>query len=152
MGTLRHLRRPLNPRSSSLEVVRRSFEERPFIENRKGGVKWRRCTQKMSEVIVDFAEPLLRDAPDAESEKAAIAFAIICWNMAILKETGDERAVEETLAGAAGKAGKEFRRFAKEMMERKQTFFADNNKIILDYQFTEEAEGYHLYVVSTPAK
>ena len=152
MGTLRHLRRTLSPRISSLEAVRQNFEEGAFIKNRMGEVKWGRCTQKMSEVILDFAEPLLRDAPDLESEKTAIAFAIICWNIAILKETGDEKVVEETLGAAGDEAGKELRRFAKEMMERKQSFFADNKKLILDYQFTEEPEGFHLYVVSTAAK
>ena len=63
MGVLRHLRKTLQPMSPTIEVLRRRVEENPLLKDRMAWNK-KRNKEKMSEILLDFAEPWLEDAPD----------------------------------------------------------------------------------------
>jgi hypothetical protein len=111
----------------------------------------KRHKEKMSEILLDFAEPWLEDAPDFEAKRDTISFAIICWNCAVAQERGAEGALDMVLEKLErGKDFvKEFKSFAKPMLQRKRMLFADNKRFIMDWQYVEEDDCDHLYVVST---
>ena len=44
---------------------------------------------------------------------------------------------------------KEFKSLAEPMLQRKRMLFADNKRFIMDWQYVEEDDCDHLYVVST---
>jgi hypothetical protein len=54
--------------------------------------------QPMSDVILDFAAPLLETCNDEASERKAISLAIYVWNTAMLSETECRQTLEAYLA------------------------------------------------------
>ena len=107
--------------------------------------------EKMSKILLDFAEPWLEDAPDFEAKKDTISFAIICWNCAVSQERGAEDSLDMVLEklGRGKDFVKEFESFAEPMLQRKRMLFADNKRFIMDWQYVEEDDCNRLYVVST---
>ena len=78
MGVLRYLRKTLQPESPAIEVLRRKVEKNSLLNSMTWSKK--RYKEKMSGILLDFAEPWLKDAPDFEAKRDTISFAIICWN------------------------------------------------------------------------
>lgn len=106
--------------------------------------------EKMSAVLGDFMQPYVHLAEDSEAYHKLIALAAIAWNAALLSTEKREelfRKIEPTISRSS-RAG--VYDLIAELMERKKRDFADNRRMILDYQITEAQGGYHLVVVSTP--
>ena len=57
---------------------------------------------KMSEVILDFAEPILDECENEEAEKIAIAMAILIWNLSLLLEKDQDREILKMCSQLAG--------------------------------------------------
>ena len=62
--------------------------------------KYRDCRKKykvidMSQVILDFAEPLLEDAEGQESHVEAIEIAIACWNLSFCSKEIQENRIDK---------------------------------------------------------
>ena len=51
--------------------------------------------EKMSEVILEFAEPLLDACEDDASSEKAISIAICVWNMSLLSKEKQEKAMKD---------------------------------------------------------
>lgn len=109
---------------------------------------------KMSEVILDFAEPLL-DTIDDEVFKYAISFAVICWNISFLPEKEQQRHVRDILNGL-GESDPMVRigveDWTRMLLERKKAFFADDRRIVVSYQVVEEEDHQRLLVTSALAR
>jgi len=150
MGVLRHLRKTLQPANPTIEVLRRKVEENSLFKDRMAWSK-KRHKEKMSEILLDFAEPWLEDAPDFEAKRDTISFAIICWNCAVAQERGAEGNLDMILkkVGHGKDFVKGFKSFAEPMLQRKRMLFADNKRFIMDWQYVEEDDCNRLYVVST---
>lgn len=111
--------------------------------------------RKMSEVIIDFAEPLLDALDDDELFEKAIGCAVVCWNLSFLQEKRQQRQVRAIVK----KLDKSdlLTRFEAEdcvrmLLERKRILFADEKRIVLNYKIVEEGDHHHLFVISTFAK
>ncbi len=110
--------------------------------------------RKMSEVLLDFARPLL-DAVDDEGFKNVIIFAALCWNISFLPEReqhGHLRRIVDELSKPAPLIRPDFNAWAKTLLERKKAFFAADRRMVLDYRVVEEKDSRHLFVTSTLAK
>jgi hypothetical protein len=107
-------------------------------------------TEKMSEVILRFAEPF-KDL-DGLIPRAMIEIAIIMWNASFMPSDMQRKAVED-LVNVVPRDNSEARRemllTAHMLLERKKQYFSDNKRMIMDYHITESAHGMHLDVVST---
>jgi hypothetical protein len=139
MGGMRKLRRMSRSTQYEVEPLRpqQSFPAR-----------------KMSEVILDFAKPLL-DAIDDELFENAIGCAVVCWNLSFLKEKRQQRQVRAIVKKVDKSAL--LTRFEAEdcvrmLLERKRILFADEKRIVVNYKIVEEEDHRHLYVMSTLAK
>jgi hypothetical protein len=112
-------------------------------------------TRKLSEVIIDFAEPLLDALDDDELFKNAIGCAIFCWNLSFLPEKKRQRQMR-ALVKKYDKSHLltrfEAEHYIRMLLERKRILFADDKRIVLDYKVVEEEDHHHLYVMSTLAK
>ena len=51
--------------------------------------------EKMSEVILHFAEPFLEECKDEETEKKVIGLAILIWNVSLLPKEKQGQAVQK---------------------------------------------------------
>jgi hypothetical protein len=107
-------------------------------------------TEKMSEVILRFAEPF-KDH-DGLVPRAMIEIAIILWNASFMPSDMQRKAVEDLVnvfpSDDSG-ARREMLRTAHMLLERKKQYFSQNKRMIMDYHITESAHGIHLDVMST---
>ncbi|MES0337515.1 MAG: hypothetical protein SFH39_14320 [Candidatus Magnetobacterium sp. LHC-1] len=106
--------------------------------------------EKMSEVIIEYAKPLLYEARTIELQKRAFDIAIFCWNVSLL--SADERLKTIEMMTKEDKIG---RRGAIEMIiymiSRKLDDYPAINRKIVAYEITEtENSGLFLDVASTP--
>ena len=111
-------------------------------------------TEKMPDVILRFAEPLLHGA-DGIVEKNVIRFAIGVWNASLLPTPVQAEALKSIVAILPEDdhdARRELVAALFTLLARKQTYFAANTRVILDYQITQSGDMLHLDVVSTLGK
>ncbi len=107
-------------------------------------------TEKMSEVILRFAEPFKDD--DGLVPRAMLEMAIILWNASFMPSDMQRKAVEDLVnvfPRDDSEARREILRTAHRLLERKKQHFSDNKRMIMDCHITESAHSIHLDVVST---
>jgi len=140
MGGMRKLRRRGRGKQYEVEPLRpqQSFHAR-----------------KMSEVILDFAEPLLDALDDDELFENAIGCAVVCWNLSFLTEMKQQRQVR-AIVNKLDKSDLltrfEAEDYVRMLLERKRILFADEKRIVVKYKLVEEEDHHHLFVTSALAK
>ncbi len=109
--------------------------------------------EKMSEIIAEFAAPLLDAAKNFEDQKKAISMAIAMWNISLLPEENQLQSLKEIESIVSSST--EVDDFSKERQEifsyliyRKKHLFQDINRFVQDYEIFETSEGFHLNVAS----
>ena len=140
MSVIRKLRRSGQSRSYRLEPLR---PKELFL------------ARKMSEVIMDFAQPLLDDLEDETAFESVLNFAVICWNSSFLPEK-EQRKIVRDIVDELGKSDHLMRLEAESwigfFLERKKALFPDDRRMILNYKIVEEKGHERLLVVSTLVK
>ena len=105
---------------------------------------------KLSEAIIDFAEPLLSRCPSPAMQKRALALAILIWNISLLPPNDAARYLADLtqeLAGNDKQEREEIKEILEFMMHRKQTFFPDDRRLVTAYNITRLKDGrFHLDV------
>jgi hypothetical protein len=121
------------------------FKDQPIVL-RSGG-------EKMSEVLIKFIEPYLRDVTTSKARQTLVALAAMAWNAALFDETEQQNllnlAAEELLATAGKDMKNDLVSLLTELIQRKQRYSADNKRLIVSYDLSLAEEGYHLSVAST---
>ena len=138
-------RTPPSGQQVLLKRVRASqhFQNAQVIVNPAG-------TEKMSEVILRFAEPLKDEY--GMVPKAMLELAIIMWNASFMPKDMQRKAMEDILnviPRENREARREMLRMVTMLLERKRQYFAQNKRLIMDYHITESAHSIYLDVVST---
>jgi hypothetical protein len=109
--------------------------------------------EKMSDVIHRFAEPLQDENGDITAN--VLRFAILVWNASLLPKDEQEEACREIMKAlpvrGRGVRG-EILSAINMLLERKEKYFSDNKRIIIDYDITETKDSLHLNVASTVPK
>jgi len=110
---------------------------------------------KLSAVILEYAEPLTNVADGSEVEERAIRMSITLWNASLLPKQKALEAIEPTLDNMA--KGDQLLKSESYMMfemmyKRKQSLFSNDKRFIVDYSLEENDEGFYLQVASTPLK
>jgi hypothetical protein len=109
--------------------------------------------EKMSDVIHRFAEPLQDENGDVPANM--IRFAILVWNASLLPKDEQEEAFGDIIKALPGNI-RGLREGALSvismLLERKEKYFSDNKRIIIDYDITETEDMLNLNVVSTVPK
>jgi len=110
---------------------------------------------KLSAVILEYAEPLIDVADGSEVEERAIRISITLWNASLLPKQKALEAIEPALDDMAKGdqlLKSEFHMMFEMMYNRKQSLFSDDKRFIVDYTLEENDEGFYLQVASTPFK
>jgi hypothetical protein len=103
----------------------------------------------MSEIIIDFAEPLLKHAKSFEEQRKALETSILLWNISMLPK---EQQVEYTLklgtdlCGEPSPTNTELYRLLAFMLARRHSSFSGIPRIIQDFEVVEQPGGFHLNV------
>ncbi len=128
--------------------------ESSFVED--GIVVDSPANEKMSQIILDFAEPLIKQSQNGWSIESAIGMAILVWNASLVPEGGmREKLVDEIckcFPPGQGVDPMEFKILTKKVVdllwERKKKKFAVHKRFIVDYQFEPKGDGFNLNVCS----
>ncbi len=108
---------------------------------------------KMSEIILEFAEPLLDQCEGEKSERTATALAIMIWNLSLFPEKDQDREIEKMCSKLLGSNdAKDYAAlvdYATFLMERKKKYYSDNKRAIMDYQISGSGKNRRLDVAST---
>jgi len=123
--------------------VRKKFSVQQILEDgTQDGIK-------MSAVLEAFVAPYLDVAPTKEDFNKLLAIAIVAWNMSLLPESDRKKHIEKALNNFPKETRGDGREILKDLIERKEQFFSEYRRFIMDYELTEAGMGYDLTVVST---
>jgi len=137
--------------AANLEKLKSQFLADTALKGQR--VVFKSSGEKMSEVLEEFIEPYIESATTPEAYHKLIALAIIAWNAALLEETERQNLITQSTEAILAKAGEEWKKDLQDILamfiERKQRYFANNRRYILNYHLSETEKGYHLAVIST---
>ncbi len=106
--------------------------------------------EAMSQVILDFAAPLLETCDDEPSERKAVSLAIYVWNTAMLPDPECRRTLEAYLADCQKvmppEGVKTLSGYIDKMVETRKTRFAHNRKKITNCTFGNFGADRHIEV------
>ena len=108
---------------------------------------------KLSEVILEYAEPLTNVADGSEVEERAIRMSVTLWNASLLPKQKALETMEpalEDMAQGDQLLKSEFYLMFELMYKRKQSLFPNDKRFIVDYTLEENDGDFYLQVASTP--
>jgi hypothetical protein len=133
----RALRRTLTQR------VKRNFpDQKVIVGPTSDGIK-------MSDVLEEFVEPYRQFAETEDAYRKLLMLAIVAWNVTLFAEKDRLSSLDELLATLPEEAREDGREIIRELMARKQRFFSQHRRMIIDFELTGTAEDWHLSVMST---
>jgi hypothetical protein len=109
---------------------------------------------KMSEVLEDFLSPYTDIANNKQGLQVLFSMGMLAWNIALMPAEIRSKMLEQAFATLGQgqdpqniAAGKDL---VEELIERKQEFFAHNQRRIISFELQYVAHGdYHISVAST---
>jgi len=109
---------------------------------------------KLSATIVKFARPFIDTVGDSNFGYA-IDLAVLCWNIAILPQDEQEQhrryMVKKLTKRFPPEGVEEIETWSKRLLERKNTLFAHDRRVVTDFTIQDEGDSHHLFVVSALA-
>lgn len=105
----------------------------------------------MSDILIEFAEPMLEGATDIEDYRKAFYYCMVVWNLADLEgEIREEfRISMSKTMEASGIPLAESEYVLETMLERKEKYFKGVQRMIVDYDLTVVNKDLKLNVTST---
>jgi len=104
----------------------------------------------MSQVIFDFATPLLKTCQNDDAEKKAVSLAIFVWNATLLPDEEQKKTLDGYLANCKSTLpAEEFDTLSgiiQEMVETKRTQYPDNRNKIINCTFGDYGGDRHIEV------
>jgi len=108
---------------------------------------------KMSKVLGSFVEPYLAFAHNKAQRRKLLEVAILAWNLAIMPESERQLMIDQLIADCSEPndllAQQDMREIIDELIARKQKFFANNERFIIDFQLQDTGKQLHFSVAST---
>ncbi len=105
---------------------------------------------KLSAVLLEFIEPYKKDAPTREAYEKLVTVAVISWNAALQDGSEQTKYIQTMVDAIVDMAGEEWRKDSEDIIEmmvkRKERYFADDKRYIVDYRLTETSQEYRLAV------
>lgn len=108
---------------------------------------------KMSEVLEDFVEPYWKKAKTEDAQKKLLILAIYAWNIALFPKPEQPGMIDEILTDSLVEGNQKMKADIEYVIEhliaRKNRYFSEYERMIIDFEFKDEGSGYHLFVAST---
>lgn len=141
---IKQKQRPLNPEQRMLKRLKKSKLTPDKIVHNPPGV------DKMSDVLFSFIEPYYDDTETTEDMHILIRTGILAWNTALLPPEKQEESLQKMGQSLPVATHYDFYAFTRELIERKNQYFAGYMRAIFDYELVEHRDGsYYITVVST---
>lgn len=137
----------------SLEKLEQKVRQGPLSNHFAGLVANPQGEAKMSGVLEAFVEPYWDTARNRSQREKLLSVAVIAWNLALTPENERQlmidQVIEQSLEGNDPLAQQDMREILDELIARKQKFFADNQRYIIEFQLQDLGKQFHLSVAST---
>ena len=104
---------------------------------------------KMSEVLEAFIAPYCEIADTEEALKKLLAIAVIAWNTTLFPVQDRKAQIKEALEALPKEVRADGRAIINELMERKEKYFSESKRMIIDYEIIDTGKNYQLTVIST---
>ncbi len=110
--------------------------------------------KKLSETILEFAQPLMDKCENAEQQKKLIDLSVLAWNMSYLSEDHQEQEKEKIIRtlGVDLEARLIVQELFNYLIARKEAVYSHEKRIVLKYKISETNDKFNLTVASCPAK
>lgn len=138
-------------KSSALDKLKRKIQSDEFFkENQITFIDT--PGKKLSAVLIEFIAPYDDPSYNEHAYDKLITMAVIAWNAAILEGKERKQFVNEAIASIVEITGEEWRKGAEDtlamMINRKEQFFADDKRFVVEYSWTETKSHRHLAVAT----
>ena len=137
-------------------VPKRLFKRKPGVPSFPPGTKVLyepAGHEKMSEVLEDFIEPFQDLADNEDAYRKLLSLAMVAWNAALLPEDRQRAMIDKMIEVGLAKASRSdrihTRKLVEIMVQRKQSLFVSNKRMIISFELTDTGSGYNLSVMST---
>jgi len=137
MGALRKLRRKGHHPEYEVEPLRRT---------ETSGYR------KMSEVLLDFARPLLDEYVDDDFQ-SIISFSAVCWDISFMPEEKQQKELEyflDLMEINKPADRQQVKNEARILLERKKLLFSDDKRMVMNFRIVDEGDYNRLFVLSSP--
>jgi hypothetical protein len=138
--------------SSNKKKLKKQLRAEPAFKNLK--IVEATNEEKMSAVILQFVEPYKAEATSIQAYEKLIVLAMAAWNAALLEGEAQQQMIEgvkETLLSSSGQEWNQaLDQVLTQLIQRKERYFADNKRFIIDYRVSESEDEYNLAIASTP--
>ncbi|HBI47088.1 MAG TPA: hypothetical protein DDY78_30180 [Planctomycetales bacterium] len=103
----------------------------------------------MSAALIDFMEIDSQVWPDEEQLRKVILLGMVAWNAAIASGASREDLIQSTTATLPPEVRAEARVHLKTLIQRKESLFPDNKRLMLDYRLTMQPSGPYIQIMSS---
>ena len=103
---------------------------------------------KMSEVLEELVKPYREHAGTEEAYRNLLAVGVIVWNMTLLPEKERLSKLDEFLLILPDDIREVGRETIKELMVRKERFFSQYSRMIINFEVADIGREWHLSVIS----
>ncbi|MCT7968404.1 hypothetical protein NG799_19020 [Laspinema sp. D1] len=136
-----------------LEKLQQKLQKGPWGDKVAGTVTNPKGEAKMSEVLEEFVEPYLSSIETPVERKKLFEVAVVAWNLSLMPETVRQtmidKLIQESMEGADPWIKQDMRKMIDELIARKQKFFTQHKRYVIDFQLEDTGSGFHLSVAST---
>ncbi len=111
--------------------------------------------RKLSEVLLEFAKPLLDELDDAESCERAIELVALSWNLSLLDERERWRILHDFAADMGQRDAlvqQQTEQMVRELVERKKALYPEDRRMVVDFKLISLPDTWRLLVVSALVK
>ncbi len=135
-----------------MDELQKKVEQSPLSNQFEGIIENPKGAAKMSDVLEAFVEPYLDFTTNLQEREKLFSIAVVAWNLTLMPEQTQKAGIDkiiQTLPRNDRQAQKDTREIIAELMERKQQFFANNHRYIVEFHLQTIGNRHHLSVAST---
>ena len=103
---------------------------------------------KMSDVLEEFVKPYREHAETEEAYRNLLAVGVVAWNVMLFPEKERLSMLDEFLLILPDDIREVGRETIKELMVRKERFFSQYSRMIIDFELADIGREWHLSVIS----
>lgn len=104
---------------------------------------------KMSAIILDLADFILKEASTKQQEHSAISIACLAWNISILDSIRGQKCLEDFFKDEDDPDFKaDIEDIIEIIIEKKRRYYPDINRIIVDFELLQNKKDLHLTIMS----
>jgi len=110
--------------------------------------------EKISAVILRYVEPYREQVSSKQRFEQLIVVAMTAWNASLLEGDARQELLDVFRGALPSDDDQEWQpdieQLLAKLIRRKERYFADDRRLIIDYRVSELADEYNLAIVSTP--